>query len=83
MTATTKPVATSLAQIKTRHPKVQGIIQHHAIELLEPVQTVSGEVLPAGTVVSILSGGNYGVRRAVCVSSSVWGDGRQHHIYSE
>jgi hypothetical protein len=62
-------------------PVVQDTYQKHAIKLLDPLETVGGEVLPAGTCASILSGGNYGLRMSCCLS--LWGGGgRQVHVYT-
>ena len=56
-------------------------MQKHAAKFLDPVETTQGDVLPAGTVVTRLSGGSYEGRMAW--GCSVWGSGKQVNIYSE
>lgn len=54
-------------------------IQRHAAIFLDPVETTAGESLPAGTIVSVISCGMYGHKKAL--GCTVWGDGRHVHIY--
>lgn len=55
-------------------------MQKHAAKFLDPVTTVDGEVLPAGTVVSVTSAGFYNGKPSW--GCSVWNSGRTIHIYS-
>lgn len=55
--------------------------QRHAIELRDDVLTVTGEILPAGTKASVLSGGGYNGRMAAGLA--LWdGSGRHLHVYT-
>lgn len=72
---------TSLKQIKTQTPKVDGIYQRHALQILEPILTVEGEIIPAGTIGTVVSSGRTDGRMSCRLS--LWGSGRQMSVYTD
>lgn len=73
----------SLSACPTRHPVIQEVRQAYLYELLAPLRTTTGEVLPAGTVLAIggsgmVTDGHHQVGRGHHMS--VRPDGRQVQV---